>query len=245
MNRDEFNGSIRAAHAFFSGENLVENTVYLVCLPKLEHFNNISMTSKEYNLIYEAGLSWSHYNFSLKDLAFFQFSYVSSSEWALAYYPNPRVSGSPDAIADFNEFKDAAEKGDIDDEEFAALASSLPIGNYIPRIRFEYSESQYRRVRHPGAHFHIGMSGEDRWASSRKLSPLSFVLLIAKLYYPDFWWERSRFSKSEQDQSLQHHIDACLDEKLLTSIRSDGASLVFSDFEKLTFHFGALLPNHP
>lgn len=242
MTRDEFNASIRAIHSFFDSENFLESAVYLVTLPRSEEFNRTSLTSSDYNLIYETGLSLSHYNFILKDLAYFQFSHSAESEWALAYYPNPRVSGSPDALIEFTELKDAADRGDINDEELSSLASSLQVGNYIPRIRFEYSERQYRRVRHPGAHFHIGMSGEDRWASSRKLSPRSFGLLIAKHYYPDLWWKKSRFSRAEEDQELAANIETCVDEKLLTSIRNDGVSQSFSEFERLTFHFGAMLP---
>jgi hypothetical protein len=232
MTRDEFNASIRAIHSFFESENFVESAVYLVALPRSEEFNRTSLTSSDYNVVYETGLSLSQYNFILKDLAYFQFSHSMGSEWALAYYPNPRVSGSPDALVEFNELKDAADRGEINDEEFSSLASNLRVGNYIPRVRFEYSESQYRRVRHPGAHFHIGMSGEDRWASSRKLSPRSFGLLIAKHYYP----------VAEGDQELATNIERCIDEKLLSSIRNDGVSQSFSEFERLTYHFGAMQP---
>ncbi|MDW9364090.1 DUF2290 domain-containing protein [Sinorhizobium meliloti] len=242
MTRDEFNASIRAIHNFFDSENFVESTVYLVNLPRSEEFNQTSLTTLDYNSVYEVGLSLSHYNFVLKDLAYFQFSHSAENEWALAYYPNPRVSGSPDALVEFNELKDAADRGEIDDEEFSSLASGLHVGYYIPRVRFEYSESQYRRVRHPGAHFHIGMSGEDRWASSRKLSPRTFGLLIAKLYYPDLWWKNSRFSLAEEDQELPRNIENCVDEKLVSSIRNDGVSQSFSAFERLTFHFGAFQP---
>jgi len=242
MTRDEFNASIRAIHRFFDSEKILESTVYLVALPKSEEFNRTSLTSSDYNAVYETGLSLSHYNFILKDLAYFQFSHSAENEWALAYYPNPRVSGSSDALVAFNELREAADRGEIDDEEFSSLASSLPLGNYIPRVRFEYSESQYRRVRHPGAHFHIGMAGEDRWASSRKLSPQSFGLLIAKHYYPDLWWKNSRFSLTEEDQELAGNVETCIDEKLGRSIRNDGISQSFSEFERLTFHFGAMQP---
>ena len=242
MRLSEFNASIRAIHQFFLGENFLESTSYIVSLPRLDRFNKICLTSSSYVDIYESGLSLSHYNFILKDLAYFQFSYSSQNEWALAYYPNPRVSGSADALVTFNELKDAAASGEIDDEEFSSLASSLPIGNYIPRVRFEYSETQYKPVKHPGAHFHIGMAGEDRWASSRKISPKSFGLVITKHYYPDIWWKKSRFSLPARDQESVGDIDNCLDQKLFKSIQDDGVSHSFSDFESLTFHFGAMQP---
>jgi|GEM_PF-1044127 len=242
MNRDDFNASIRAIHSFFENQDFLESAVYLVSLPRSEDFNKVSLTSQDYNAVYEKGLSLSHYNFILKDLAYFQYSHSSEGEWALAYYPNPRVSGSSDAFTEFNELKNAVEREEIDDEAFSSMVSSLQIGNYIPRVRFEYSESQYKPVRHPAAHFHIGMAGQDRWASSRKLSPRSFGMLIAKHYYPDLWWKNSRFSLADEDQELPGKIETCFDEKLLNSIRGDGVSLAFAAFEQLTFHFGALQP---
>lgn len=242
MNRDDFNASIRAIHGFYCDEKLVESAVYLVALPRSEVFNKISLTTTVYEKVFEAGLSLSHYNFILRDLSFFQFSHSSDQEWALAYYPNPRISGCPDAFREFIDLKAAMENGELSEEEFSALASSLHVGNYIPRIRFEYSESQYRPVRHPGAHFHIGMSGEDRWPSSRKLSPLTFGLLIAKHYYPDLWWPKSRFALVEEDQNLAANIESCVDEKLLRAIQADGISHIVSDFERLTFHFAAMQP---
>jgi hypothetical protein len=240
MTRDEFNASIRASHSFCSSIELLENSIYLTSLPRSAEFNKLSLTSLNYNSIFESGLSLSHFNFLFKDLAYFQFSHDSNQEWALAYYPNPRISGCPEALLEYQEMRDAVEAGELGEDDFSALASGLQIGNYIPRIRFEYSERQYRPVRHPGAHFHIGMSGEDRWCSSRKLSPLTFVLLIVKQYYPDAWWARSRFALEEADQVVPANVSGCLDERLLRSIQSDGVSHILTEFETLTFHFAAV-----
>lgn len=243
MTLDEFNASIRTAFRFFEEEGFVESAVYMVSLPRSAEFNKISLTTQIYADLFESGLSLSHYNFLLKDLAYFQFSYRSSSEWALAYNPNPRISGCPDALEEFLSLRESAERGEITDEDFSALASSIDVGNYVPRIRFEYSESQSRPIRHPTAHFHIGMSGEDRWSSSRKISPRSFGLLIAKHYYPEIWWNKSRFALSDKDQKLHASIAICLDNKLVKSLHSDGASLAFTEDEKQNFHFSAMQPS--
>ncbi|WP_106727558.1 DUF2290 domain-containing protein [Mesorhizobium soli] len=198
----------------------------------------LSLTSKDYTEIYDRGLSLSHYNFLLTDYSYFQFSYASDTEYALAYYPNPRLSGSPEATELFRELEKERDGGSLNDEEFSELVAEFPSQGFIPRVRFEYSGNQYRNVRHPGAHFHLGMSGEDRWPSARKLSPRSFTLLMAKFYYPATWWQGSRFSRPDGEQHLQ--LADCLDEKLLSSIRLDGASQFFSDDEKMGFHFAAL-----
>lgn len=67
MTRDDFNASIRAVHAFFENEDFLESSVYLVALPRSEDFNATTLTSKDYSVVYEKGLSLSHYNFILKD----------------------------------------------------------------------------------------------------------------------------------------------------------------------------------
>lgn len=240
MKLNEFSSSIRTLITFFSEVELWASTVYEIALPRSERFNKISLTSDNYIDIYEAGLSLSHYNFLLRDLAYFQFSHVNESEYALAYYPNPRVSGSTAALNAFRELESERDSGNLTSEEFDELAAGMPARAYIPRIRFEYSQKQYKQVRHPGAHLHIGMSGEDRWCSGRKMSPRSFGLLMAKLYYPSIWWKGSRFSRPEAEQETPAALSVCFDKRLLESIKRDGVSQLMSDHDKLGFHLTAL-----
>lgn len=238
MQLGEFNASIRATIEFFVEQDLWLSTVYETSLPRSIEFNKLSLTSKDYPAVYDRGLSLSHYNLLLTDFSYFQFSHVGPSEYALAYYPNPRLSGSPEAIEFYRSLERERDEGLLSDEEFSELVAEIPSKIFIPRVRFEYSGSQYRNVRHPGAHFHIGMSGEDRWPSARKLSPRSFGLLMAKLYFADTWWQHSRFSWPDDEQHL--HLADCLDDKLLASIRLDGVSQFLSNDEKMGFHFAAL-----
>jgi hypothetical protein len=238
MQLADFNASIRGIIDFFSQKGLWLSTVYNVSLPNSPEFNKLSLTSKDYSEIYDKGLSLSHYNILLNDFSYFQFSYTNANEYALAFYPNPRLSGSPEALEFYRHLEQERDEGVLSDEEFSELAAEIPSRVFIPRVRFEYSESQYRSVRHPGAHFHIGMSGEDRWPSARKLSPKSFGLLMTKLYFPETWWLHSRFSRPPEEQHL--YISDCLDDKLLSSIRVDGASQLLSNDEKMGFHFAAL-----
>lgn len=241
MTLSEFNSSIRALASFFSEVEMWMTTIYEISLPRSEAFNKFSLTTDNYVSIYEAGLSLSHYNILLRDLAYFQFSYANETEYALAYYPNPRLSGSIEALRVFRELEEERDNGALTTEGFDELVAAMPACVYIPRIRFEYSKQQYRQVRHPGAHFHIGMSGEDRWCSGRKLSPRSFGLLITKLYYPEVWWEGSRFSRPEQEQETLAAQSTCFDERLLESIKGDGVSQFLTEYEKMGFHLSALL----
>jgi len=85
MRIGEFNTSIRSLISFFTEVGLWASTVYEVALPRSEAFNKISLTSDDYVQIYETGLSLSHYNVLLRDYAYFQFSHVGETEYALAY----------------------------------------------------------------------------------------------------------------------------------------------------------------
>lgn len=237
----DFNSSIRGVISFFIDVGLWASTVYEIALPRSVGFNKISLTSENYVDIYAEGLRLSHYNVLLSDLSYFQFSHSSETEYALAYYPNPRVSGSAKSLREFQELEKERDNGNLTAEEFDELAACMPAHSYIPRIRFEYSKTQYRQVRHPGAHFHIGMSGEDRWCSGRKLSPLTFGLLMTKFYYPKTWWSGSRFSRPANEQETPEALSSCFDERLLISIKDDGVSHFLTDYEKMGFHLSALL----
>ena len=239
MDLANFNSSIRSAIGFFEERGIWQATVYNSALPRSTQFNKLALSTKNYIEIYETGLALSQYNFLLNDLSFFQFSHTSGTEFALAYYPNPRLSGSPKALDEYLEYEKERDDGVLSDEEFAELASLMPVAYFVPRIRFEYSERQYKNVRHPAAHLHIGMSGEDRWPSARKLSPLTFSMLMTKPYYPEKCWLASRFSQPVNEQHLHH--ETCLDRRLVEALQSDGISQSLSNDEKMSFHFAALV----
>lgn len=240
MNKDDFNSSVRKFGGFLEKIKLIDATVYDCALPRSEEFNAICLTSKNYVDIYERGLSLSHYNFLLTDMSYFQFSFSSGNEWALAYYPNPRLSGCPEALEQYRELQEYLETEEINDEEFSELVASLPLRMAVPRFRFEYSESQYKPVNHPSAHFHIGMSGEDRWGTSRKLSPHSFGLAMIRFYHPNYWWHGSGYSLSERDWSEEEYLGSCFDSELVRSLGNDRVARKV-EYENMVLHFASVL----
>jgi len=240
VDRDYFNSSIRSFSTFVEKHYLRDSVVYDVALPRSQDFYRTCIDSRDYVEIYERGLSLSYYNVLLTDLSYFQFSHRSDREWALAYYPNPRISGNSEALRDFEDLKVSYDRGEISDEDYAELLTSFPARMFIPRFRYEYSDEQYEPVRHPIAHFHIGMSGEDRWGVSRKLSPFSFGLLMIKYFYPGVWWKNSRFNLDEKDRDDEEIKRSCLDFILVNSLRRDGVADRMDADEALSFHFSAL-----
>ena len=131
------------------------------------------------------------------------------------------------------ELRDYLEAGVITTEEFLDhIADDFEYHHSVPMFRFEYSESQYREVIHPASHFHIGTLGNDRWAWRRKLSPLSFSMIIVRMYYPHIWLPRSSF---EIDG-----VDDCWERRLNDVLANDGVSLEFTDDEIRSVHLGAI-----
>ena len=123
----------------------------------------------------------------LKDLAFFQFSYSEDDHVRYAFYPNPFISGNAQAQTKLRGWRELEDAGMLDSEEVAALISNLTTSATIPLIRYENAPSQYKPFIHPCSHFHIGLHSENRWPSSRVLTPLAFTLWIVKQYYGSFW----------------------------------------------------------
>jgi hypothetical protein len=85
------------------------------------------------------------------------------------------------------ELDESVQEGVISFEEYSSLLSDQSYEVGRPLIRFELDSQAYVRLVHPAAHFHIGMHGENRWPVCRRLTPRSFSLLIAKLYYGTDW----------------------------------------------------------
>jgi hypothetical protein len=233
LNRDDFKGSIRRSLAFFEEAQLDELTTNLSSLDVNPAFNEIALKpTAKYEDIYKAALSLRQFNIQLKDFSLFQFSWTSETEWRLAYYPNPWITGVPSANEKLNELKGFLEAGVINTEEFLdEISDDFEYYQSVPMFRFEYSERQYKAVVHPASHFHIGTQGLDRWAWWRKLSPLSFSMMMIRMYYPDTWLKRCSF----HDETVEN----CWEHKLNEVLAGDGVSLEFSDIEARCVHLGA------
>ncbi|GBQ87733.1 DUF2290 domain-containing protein [Gluconobacter albidus] len=180
--------------------------------------------------IYRCALSRSSYNFILKDYSYFQFTWNSSDDWRLAFFPNPWLAGNQTALQSLEEWETMESEGILADEDVSALLDDMPYISAVPPIRFEYSRNQYKEIRHPCAHFHIGRHTENRWSSSLLIGPEAFVSLISSQYYATEWSALSRFSSEFSEY--------CIDEKFMEIVSNLKFCPDFSENEKRLFHFG-------
>jgi hypothetical protein len=184
-----------------------------------------------YEAVYKVGLSRSNYNILLIDYAFLQFGFSSNKAWRLAYYPNPWVSGVERAIEKISEWETLEEEGVATTEEVAELFGEMPYRGFVPPIRFDYAEDHYKEIRHPAAHIHIGMYPQSRLACSTKLTPSTFSLFIAKMFYAAKWSGCSSFFSEIPEAE-------CLDLKLIERLSASGPVGSFSETEYRALHIG-------
>jgi hypothetical protein len=185
MTEQDFKRSINKGHELFNELGLSRAFQLPTSLPISSNFNRVALDlESKYSDIFFCGLKENHLNFILKDLTYFQFSRDSNTEVRYAFYPSPFSQGS---IKTLEALTQARDKGILDEEAYGYAIESLPTNSRRPILRYEYSAKQYKRVKHPISHLHIGTYGEDRWSFERLVTPYAFCLQVAKMYFGEYW----------------------------------------------------------
>ena len=232
MDAREFSREISASWSLLNGTlNIGRLLVSQRSLEVDETFREVSLSEEStYEQIFKTGLTRSNYNILLDDYAYFQFGLFNDESWRLGYYPNPWLSGVPAAENLVRHWEALEELGALSHEEVSELISDMTYAGAVPPVRFEYAPAQYRELAHPAAHFHIGRHDENRWPSAITIGPKAFVLIIAKLYYPEAWSRCSTYHGAA--------VPECI-EGILTSVLGNARAVhFFSARERESFHFG-------
>ena len=232
MQGADFDRLIRATWKFVYDELEIGRTVSSVNSLKVNpRFNIVALEdTSNYRDIYLAAVSLSYYNVMLLDYSIFQFSWTNDHTWRLAYLPNPWVAGVHGVEERIREWENLEALGELSDEDVANLISELPYFGSIPPIRFEYAVNQYREMIHPAAHFHLGRHTENRWPVARTLNPLTFAMLVSKLYYPAAWDAKSCF----HHEAVGEH---CVEARLIRELQASQVVHDFSPVERQSLHF--------
>jgi hypothetical protein len=233
MESVDFHSRIRAAwHFLYERAQIARTVSSLHSLQVDSQFSEIALDSESsYRDIYMAAISRSHYNILLADYSVFQYSYVDRGSWRLAYLPNPWTAGVVGASELINAWEGLEALGQFDDEIVSGLISEMPYYASIPPIRFEYAVNQYKEIVHPAAHLHIGRHTENRWPLARLLDPLTFSMVIAKLYYPSNWAPCSAFHGSTD-------LD-CADLRLIEALQNSQLVHEFTENERCSLHLAS------
>lgn len=231
MNRHDVENGIHRSWSFLEALALAESFSNPGILPINEEFRDISLDiSTKYTSLYLTGLRLSHYNVLLSDHSFLQFGGEDGSNLRYAYYPNPFASPG-EGIAKFKKIRELFDADLITLEQYHALLNDAQPELRVPLMRYENAPSQWRALKHPCSHFHIGHHSDNRWALKRILTPLAFTMIIAKQYYPDEWTLADGIDENNFENSLEGKLIA---ERQNCQIIGDD---LFTDPEERSFHF--------
>jgi hypothetical protein len=235
MDAGEFARQIRGAwsatNKLGTGRALISPT----SLPVDDEYRDVLLDpDATYEKIYRTGLSRSQYNILLLDYSYLQYTLFGADAWRLAYWPNPWITGVQSALEQLSALEALETEGRLSHEETSSRFSEMEFAAAVPPIRFEYAADQYVELIHPAAHFHIGRHSENRWPCAVRLGPLSFTLLVSKLYYPNYWDAVSMLQGAT--------IDVCIEEDFQRAIDQSYAVYGFSEAERRSLHFGRSAP---
>src|SRR5665811_1398159 len=113
MDEREFSRQIQKAWHHLTGPIELGRLVTCnISLPIDDEFQRVVLDpNSTYEEIYRTGLTRSNYNFLLADYAYFQLSWQNERSWRLGYYPNPWLSGIPQAEDQQREWEHLQEMG--------------------------------------------------------------------------------------------------------------------------------------
>jgi hypothetical protein len=232
MNKSDLAHHIRKCWTYAKALGVDELFSGPTALEASDSFKTLAVSPvASYEELYLTGLRDSQYNILLKDFAFFQFGAGNLDGVRFAYYPNPFLGASPDALAELKEMHEYVAEGIIDVDEFLHRVSEIRRAQHPPLVRYEYSRLQYVQSTHPCSHMHLGFHGENRWPVRRHLTAHAFALLIFRLFYLDFWVRADAIKSGDKNLTL---------DEVLESVRKECRMLYddeFSEVESQRFYF--------
>lgn len=207
MNEAKFTKSINSSFQLYTDLGLARSFQVPASLSVNLEFNRLALnTITPYPDLFFSGLKLNQFNFILKDLSYFQFS-RNMNDVRYAFYPSPF---DPKMLKVLDELTNALDSNTLEDEAYNVCIESLPSNYCRPVIRYDYSPDQYKPVKHPTAHFHIGTFGEDRWCVERLLTPYAFALQMAKMYFGEYW---EALTEEDDNERRSNEFDRLLNEE--------------------------------
>lgn len=220
MLKSNFNQSIVKAYSFLHRLELIKEIINPTSLPISKEFNYTAFSEQcTHQDIFFKGLELSHYNFILVDYSFFQLTLNKEgehSECRLAYFPNPMSgSGKPESpISELSFYEELFLDGDIDFEQLSQALCEIQINISSPIIRYDLSYSQFSKLSHPAAHFHLGVNNSSRIATNKVFTPEYFAMFIARTFYFSEWQKSNceQFSLELEFSNLKRQLSTISDE---------------------------------
>jgi hypothetical protein len=167
----------------------------------------------------------------MKDYAYLQFSFNADDELRYAYYPNPFIGTSAEAISELASLRELVNDGDIEYEFYLHQVAELRFSQHPPLVRYDSAPKQYVNLQHACSHFHFGHHSNNRWPVRRLMTPEAFGLIVLKHFYSAQWRSSPEITRNKNRLTL---------DKMYSIARSECQVLpsdLFSADEELQFHF--------
>lgn len=203
MNLDDIKAGIRKAWAYLKHCEVglvFSNPAPLVASSEFKAIATSGTST--YEEIYLAGLREGQYNISLFDYSFVQFSGTDDNSLRYAYYPNPFLGSSTEAVAELAELRIYVEEGTLEADDFLHAVAELRSSQHPPLLRYENSFDQYVDLEHPCSHLHFGHHADNRWPLQRIMTPPAFALLLIKQFYPANWANCPTMKVGQNDRTI-------------------------------------------
>lgn len=159
-------------------------------------------SSVTYEEVYLTGLARGEYNILLADYAFLQFGGSSENSLRYAYYPNPFLNSSRQAINELADLREYVDEGILDMDEYLQRVAELRFTQHPPLLRYENAPGQHVDMVHPCSHIHLGHHAGNRWPVRRVMTPAAFTLMLLKLFYSEYWNEAQPLGTGKRRLSL-------------------------------------------
>ena len=183
MTRSEFAKNLRSLCSVLSSLGVLQQVYNTSPLNPSNEFRSYALSATaRYPELFRIGLRNRDYNILLNDYSYFQFAH-SGEDATLkirsAFYVNPFVP------IDWAEFENLV--AELGYEDVFQLLDEQGENSKAIVVRYDVAIGDYVNLRHPASHFHFGLHEESRWAVDKILTPLTFGLLIVKLFYLERW----------------------------------------------------------
>ncbi len=189
MNRGLVGSQLNAAWKIICGLKL---DMYRVFYPNYCGMSASTFRGLSYLETWQKCFKEQFYDFQLYNSSLLQFRVESfrSIEASYAYYECPYK------CMPYREFvneildRDISEVGDTYMLDYEQYVSTCVVRETVTPLRYDYKPDHYTEGRHPASHVHFGHMNEIRIATRKVMAtPLSFLLMVVRQYYPDAWAE--------------------------------------------------------
>ena len=172
---------MRSLHALLNELRILQQVYSTRALcPSAEFVAYALSNNPAYVELYRMGLRNRDYNFLLDDYSYLQLAHAGDDDslsLRYAFYPNP--------FGPIPNLTDVFDGSDY--ESYLQILEDYDASSGANLVRYDVAYRDYVELRHPASHLHIGLHQTSRWPVDKILSPVAFVLMILKMFYPDRW----------------------------------------------------------